>query len=156
MLYVRYFLAVSVRRLGRQNPGYIVAIHCLDCTWPLGLAEWVIPNEAMSASSSLGTNYAPWMGRLGGRVGGGAWCAKSNDNTQYLQVDLGYLAKIQGLAIQGKEGVSRHPTLEAAWVKSFTLSHSVDGFSWTSHNGTEGPKVCSRIMNTYTSKHELE
>ena len=102
----------------------------------------------MSASSSLGTNYAPWLGRLGSKVGGGAWCAKINDNAQYLQVDLGHLTKIHTLGIQGKEGVSRHPTLQVAWVKTFTVSHSVDGFAWTSHNGAEGPKVCSRFAFT--------
>ena len=100
----------------------------------------------MSASSSLGTNYAPWMGRLGAKVGGGAWCAKSNDIAQYLQIELGHVTKIRRLGIQGKEGVSRHPALEKAWVKSFTVAYSVDGFAWTSHQDASGPKVCSGYL----------
>ena len=110
---------------------------------PLGLTEWIIPKEAMTASSSLGTNYAPWMGRLGAMEGGGAWCAKNNDNMQHLQIDLGYVRKVRSLQIQGKEGISRHPTLESAWVKNFTLSHSVDGITWTNHKEDGSLKVCS-------------
>ena len=116
-------------------------VRSLVCTWPLGLSEWIIPNDAMSASTSLGTNYAPWMGRLGAKVGGGAWCAKDNNNAQYLQVDLGHVTKIRRLGIQGKEGISRHPMLDEAWVINFTLAHSVDGFSWTNHEDAGGPKV---------------
>ena len=96
----------------------------------------------MTASSSLGTNYAPWMGRLGAKEGGGAWCAKSNDNAQYLQIDLGHVSEVRSLRIQGKEGVSRHPTLESAWVKNFTISHSVDGMTWTDHKEDGILKVC--------------
>lgn len=96
----------------------------------------------MTASSSLGTNYAPWMGRLGSREGGGAWCAKSNDNMQYLQIDLGHVSEVRSLQIQGKEGASRHPTLESAWVKNFTVSHSVDGITWTDHKDFGILKVC--------------
>lgn len=102
----------------------------------------MIPNEAMSASSSLGTNYLPWMGRMGSKVGGGAWCAKNNDNTQYMQIDLGHVNEIHSLGIHGKEGVSRHPTVESSWVKSFTLSHSVDGMDWTDHAQDGVLKVC--------------
>ncbi|XP_022786019.1 uncharacterized protein LOC111326318 [Stylophora pistillata] len=112
-----------------------------ECTMPLGLTEWIIPKEAMTASSSLGTNYAPWMGRLGAMEGGGAWCAKNNDNMQHLQIDLGYVRKVRSLQIQGKEGISRHPTLESAWVKNFTLSHSVDGITWTDHKEDGSLKV---------------
>ena len=96
----------------------------------------------MTASSSLGTNYAPWMGRLGAKEGAGAWCAKSNDNAQYLQIDLGHVSEVRSLRIQGKEGVSRHPTLESAWVKNFTISHSVDGMTWTDHKEDGILKVC--------------
>ena len=123
----------------------------LECTWTLGLKEWIIPNEAMSASSSLGTNYLPWMGRLGSKVGGGAWCAKNNDNAQYLQIDLGHVNQIHSLGIQGKEGVSRHPTVESAWVKSFTVSYSVDGMEWTNHEKDGVLKVwglvCHQTIN---------
>ena len=82
------------------------------------------------------------MGRLGAKVGGGAWCAKNNDNAQYLQIDLGHVNQIQSLGIQGKEGVSRHPTVESAWVKSFTVSYSMDGMEWTDHEPDGVSKVC--------------
>ena len=106
----------------------------------------MIPNEAMSASSSLGTNYLPWIGRLGSKVRGGAWCAKNNDNTQYLQIDLGHVNQIHSLGIQGKEGVSRHPAMESAWVKSFTLSYGVDGMEWTDHKEDGVSKVCIALI----------
>lgn len=113
------------------------------------MKEWKIPNEAMSASSSLGTNYAPWMGRLGAKVGGGAWCAKSNNNSQYLQIDLGHVNRVRSIGIQGKEGVSRHPTLESAWVKNFTVSHSIDGVRWTDHEEHGVSKVCFICLFPY-------
>lgn len=106
----------------------------------------MIPNEAVSASSSLGTNYLPWMGRLGAKVGGGAWCTKNNDNAQYLQIDLGHVNQIRSFGIQGKEGVSRHPTVESAWVKDFTVSYSVDGMEWTDHEQDGVSKVCVALF----------
>lgn len=81
------------------------------------------------------------MGRLGSKVGGGAWCAKVNDHAQYFHIDLGYVNKIRRLGIQGKERITRHPTLGEAWVTNFTLAYSIDSFAWTNHNDAAGPKV---------------
>lgn len=88
------------------------------------------------------------MGRLSAKEGGGAWCAKNNDNTQYLQIDLGHENQVHSLGIQGKEGVSRHPTVESAWVMSFTVSFSVDGMEWTDHkqDGHGVSKVCEALF----------
>lgn len=93
------------------------------------------------------------MGRLGAKVGAGAWCAKSNDNAQYLQIDLGHVNQIRSLGIQGKEGVSRHPTVESAWVKNFTVSYSVDGLTWTDHEEDGVSKVC--LICLFATKLQL-
>ncbi|KAL9983324.1 hypothetical protein ACROYT_G005476 [Oculina patagonica] len=145
-----YTLALKIKaRFFRFLPETWTDLPCMrvelygyeECTWPLGLKEWIIPNDALSASSSLSTNYLPWMGRLGAKVGAGAWCSKNNDNAQYLQIDLGHVNQIRSLGIQGKEGVSRHPTVESAWVKNFTVSYSVDGWKWTDHEEDGVSKV---------------
>ena len=62
-----------------------------SCFLPLGMGSGHLPDRAISASTSYGANYVPQFGRLNkipasGKAG--AWCAKSNDGNQWLQVFL--------------------------------------------------------------------
>lgn len=57
----------------------------------LGIENGHIPDQAMKASSSLDNNHGPGRARLNqGPTGaqGTAWCAKSSDKEQFLQIDL--------------------------------------------------------------------
>ena len=64
---------------------------CSDNLHELGIEDGHIPDQAMTASSILDGNHGPGRGRLNqGPTGsqGTAWCAKEEDEDQYLQVDL--------------------------------------------------------------------
>ena len=52
----------------------------------------------MAASSSYSNSYQPVYGRLNAVDG---WCAKTNGSDEYLQVDLGQLYEVCGVATQG-------------------------------------------------------
>lgn len=69
------------------------------------------------------------MARLHSTWGLGAWCAATNQNQPYLQVDLSFDHKILKVESQGRKD-------ESAWVKSFTLSYREKDKNW--QNYTEG------------------
>ncbi|EDO27283.1 predicted protein, partial [Nematostella vectensis] len=56
----------------------------------------------------------------------GAWCAASNSDQQYLQIDLGGMRKVTRVTTQGRPGSSDY-------VSSYSLSFSQDGSSYTQH-----------------------
>ena len=59
-----------------------------NCDVPFGISSDKIPDKAITASSSLDLHLPP-SGRLDrGSFNKGSWCAKSNDQQQYLQVFL--------------------------------------------------------------------
>ena len=72
--------------------------------------------------------YKASLGRLNNRawpgVHAGTWCTLNNTG-QWLQIDLGYLHVVTGVATQG-----RNSTLEHMWVKTYQLSFSKDGKKW--------------------------
>lgn len=54
---------------------------------PAGVSDGTIEDSAITASSFLDSASKPFAGRL--NSSDGAWCAKTNDKQQYLQIDLG-------------------------------------------------------------------
>ena len=53
--------------------------------------------------------HAPHQGRVNMKKslnGVGAWCAEDQDQSQYLQVDLGRLTTIKAIAIQGESNLN--------------------------------------------------
>lgn len=64
---------------------------------PLGLANGLIPDKAINASSYR-DNYEPSKVRLGSSTG---WCAKITETMPYLTVDLGKAYKIKALILKG-------------------------------------------------------
>ena len=107
-----------------------MCVSCLSaCTGneALGLETGRILDQQITASSSRDKNASPARARLlsvlaaaSGRTG--AWSAKTNDQSQWLQVDFGRNVKITKVATQGRQDVDE-------WVKTFTLAYSVDGSS---------------------------
>ena len=92
--------------------------------------------QQMTASSTFKKNHGPSNGRLNHAAADGktgAWSAGANDTNQWLQVDFGRNARITKLATQGRQDYDQ-------WVKTFTLSYSVDGnpsFQIYQENGAE-------------------
>ena len=99
----------------------------IKCRDPLGIESSKIPSSAIVASSQYNQYYGPDRGRLrteGQGSYGGGWAAQYNDVKQFLQFDLGKVAKVTAIATQGRS--------DANWmVTSYTLAYSVDGGSFT-------------------------
>ncbi|XP_022778337.1 uncharacterized protein LOC111319871 [Stylophora pistillata] len=93
-----------------------------------------IPDSAITASSYYNSNYKPSQGRLYQQYdgGSGSWLAKTSDQNQWLQVNLGGWRQVMAFCIQGR--------LDAAqWLTSYSLAFSYDGvFYRTLHEGFKG------------------
>jgi hypothetical protein len=67
------------------------------------VANGLIPDDAITASSSLDDKMRPYYGRVlktssTETASHGCWCARKSDTAQYLQVDLR-----RGMTITGKQ-----------------------------------------------------
>ncbi|XP_033113764.1 lactadherin-like [Anneissia japonica] len=91
---------------------------CID---PLGVEDGTIPDEQLSASSESSNRCGAHHGRLNTEAEAGAWCSKTSDQYQWIQVDLGKLHKVQGVITQGRNEHSLQ------WVTSYEIFYSVDG-----------------------------
>ena len=88
-----------------------------------------ISDQRFSASSSL-SGHSPSDGRL---KGSNAWIpATNNDNNDFLQIDLGSLYFVCGVATQGNPNNDH-------WTKTYKIKTSLDNVVWTvySEGGSE-------------------
>ena len=91
----------------------------------LGLEEGIIKDSQITASSEHSQGLTAKNGRLNfqGQAGRStAWAAKSNDDQQWLQVDLQYQVFLTGISSQGRINCACNQ-----WVKSYTVSYSING-----------------------------
>ena len=65
-----------------------------------------------------------------------AWCASTTNDDQYLSVDLGKLATVTGIAIQGD------PTGTNNWVKTFSVKYGTSTASMATYKQDGTDKVC--------------
>ena len=99
------------------------------CSYPLGMENRDLPDAQITASSEYDATHGPSNGRLNFKAGGGktgAWSAKTNDVHQWLQVDLGQEMEVQAIQSQGRQD-------RYQWVKSYTVSYSNDGITFTAY-----------------------
>ena len=99
------------------------------CSYPLGMENRDLPDDQITASSEYDATHGPSNGRLNFKAGGGktgAWSAKTNDVHQWLQVDLGQEMEVQAIQSQGRQD-------RYQWVKSYTVSYSNDGITFTAY-----------------------
>ena len=102
-----------------------------------------IPNSAISATSSLNQYHGPERARLNTVKSGsfiGAWVPKTQDIGQFVQVDLGKIDKITGLATRGREDSSQ-------WVKSYSISYSVEGGPFLPYNNNQVDAALKEMSN---------
>ena len=89
---------------------------------PLGMESEAIQDSQISASSQYNSGYAAKHGRLhlpAGSGNAGSWTAGLGDSNRWLQVDLGSLVSVAGIATQGRNGNSQ-------WVKTYKLQYGED------------------------------
>ncbi|XP_053900286.1 coagulation factor V-like [Malaclemys terrapin pileata] len=98
------------------------------CSLPLGMENGEIKNAQIRASSCKKSWYNSWepsLARLNqqGRIN--AWQAKSNNNQQWLQIDLLKAKKITAIATQGCKSMSTEQ-----FVKTYAILYSDEGTEW--------------------------
>ena len=91
----------------------------------------IISDQRFSSSSSL-SGSSPSDGRLNGS---NAWIpATNNYNNDFLQIDLGSLYFVCGVATQG------NPTNDY-WTKTYKIKTSLDNVVWTFYSEGGSEKV---------------
>ena len=91
----------------------------------------IIYNQRFSASSSLSSNPAS-DGRLNGSR---AWIPNSNNNNDYLQIDLGSVYVVCAVATQG------NPSADD-WTETYKIETSLDNLNWKWYEEDNTVKVC--------------
>lgn len=101
-----------------------------DCSNEIGIQSKKIPDSAFTAPSTWknDANHRPHKGRLNDPPVG--WCSAINAPiSTYLQVDLGQVKIVTGIAIQSHGGNGNH------YVTKFSLKYSVDNIHWSFYAG---------------------
>ncbi|XP_069106764.1 lactadherin-like [Argopecten irradians] len=104
--------------------------HCGEnlITGPYGVDDSFIT----ASSSYRHADCQPKYVRIG--TSDGAWCAGSESNTEYLQIQLRALSSITGFIIRGR------PSDYVQYTKSFAVKHSLDGQQWHDVFDSDGLK----------------
>ncbi|EDO33474.1 predicted protein, partial [Nematostella vectensis] len=117
----------------------------------LGMESRAIRNSAITASSyryqGVNTHSVPHYGRLNnvGQLGVsmGAWIAENQQAGEYLEIDLGSVMVVVGVATQGRPGGSDY-------VTSYKISHKTDLTTWLMLKEGGQEKVFSGNSDHYT------
>ena len=94
----------------------------------------VIPNEAITASTFT-TGYGPEKARFESKYGG--WKSLNADLSQWIQVDLGNITKVTGIATQGIFNLNQ-------WVTKYSLSYRLNEDPYISYKNDE-----VRVMSVF-------
>lgn len=102
-----------------------------------------MPDTAFLASSVAGSKNGPEQARLIIRTDGKrfvGWAAKENNDSQWLQIDLGELVRVTKEVTRGKQDA-------AHWVIQFSLSYSLDRRHWSEYKENSVARV-SQFLNS--------
>ena len=105
----------------------------LECQSELGMKSGKIPDSAITATTIYSQFHGPERARLDTVKSGsyaGAWVPKTQDMGQWIEVDLGKYTKITRIATQGRQDA-------AQWVKSYSITYSVDGGPFLPYNDNQ-------------------
>jgi hypothetical protein len=83
-----------------------------------------ILDNAITSSSDWDRYLYSFFARLNTVRQACAWCAREMNN-QWIQVDLGFITAVTGVATQGRCD-PRHPQ----WTTSYMVSYSTDAHYW--------------------------
>ena len=107
----------------------------------------------MTASSyynMYGAYDAPHYGRLHGKRGDG-WCASTGSGDDWLQVDLGRMFQLCGVATQGDGDFG----FGDEWVIDFKLSFSLNESNWTIYKDGNGTEMVRLLVFTAVIQKEI-
>lgn len=96
-----------------------------DCSQELGAQDRTIPNSAFTAASLWSSSYQPYRARLQESPNG--WCSAHKSHiSEPIEVDLGTVKIVAGVAIQGEGNTDTSPY----YVTKFKLQYSTDNLNW--------------------------
>ncbi|XP_072177194.1 uncharacterized protein [Diadema setosum] len=98
-------------------------------TRPLGLSDRSVADAQLTASSCWNTFQCANAGRL--FMINHAWSPRTMDNQQWIQIDLRQSFRLEAIMTQGRDSAE-------GWVTSFSISYSIDGYSWTLNQDDDG------------------
>ncbi|XP_038641148.1 inactive carboxypeptidase-like protein X2 [Scyliorhinus canicula] len=106
---------------------------------PLGLESHEVVDEQLTASSFLRYGLGPHRIRLNMQAGAededeedyfdGAWCAQTEDQSQWIELDARKLIEFSGVITQGRDSL-----LHNDWVNSFYVQFSNDSRGWITYS----------------------
>ena len=124
----------------------------LECeyTYPLGMENGAISDSQINASSQWDSGLSPKNGRLHHEEKGGAWSARTNNDKQWLQIDLrDQQTKVTRVGTQGRNG-------HIQWVTKYKLQYGNDegSLQYFKEEGQSADKVrlqisCKCSQNVY-------
>ncbi|XP_064412941.1 coagulation factor V [Latimeria chalumnae] len=117
------------------------------CSLPLGMENGAIEKNQISASSfykSFLQSWEPSLARLNTEGYTNAWQAESNNNDQWLQVDLLQFKKISGIITQGASSFGTEK-----FVRTFAVQHSSDGEKWIPYLKESTEKIFTGNVNSH-------
>ena len=104
-----------------------------------------IPDSRMTASSFYNSYRYSYYGRLKESRGYGGWCPQNkSDRTEYLQVDIGEVRFVCGVATQGRR-------LGPQRITSYKLQLSTNGIAWNIYRETNIGKVLRELKLTFSA-----
>ncbi|XP_040516089.1 coagulation factor V isoform X2 [Gallus gallus] len=113
------------------------------CSLPLGMENGEIKNTQITASSVKTSWFSTWepsLARINQKGKINAWRAKSNNNQQWLQIDLLTIKKITAIATQGVKSVTTEN-----FVKTYVILYSNQGSEWKSY--TEDSSSVAKVFS---------
>eukprot|EP00118_Oscarella_pearsei_P005447 m.25086 g.25086 ORF g.25086 m.25086 type:complete len:509 (+) comp28733_c0_seq3:70-1596(+) len=107
------------------------------CDLPFGMTTGAIADHQIQASSDRDHNTR--FARLNTATHGvaSAWCSRVNDQSQWIQVNLGKHRIVTAVATQGRSDCCDQ------WVTSYEIEYGNDGSDWTTymHPGSDKPML---------------
>ena len=105
----------------------------LGCAFdPVGVSNSSVISDQRFSALSYYSGYSPSNGRL---KGSNAWIpARNNNNSDFLQIDLGSLYFVCGVATQGSAAGPQ-------WTKTYKIETSLDNDVWAFYSEGGSEKV---------------
>ena len=104
----------------------------MTCLKPLGIESGNVTGDQLTASSFYGSFQA--ANAILNQEG--AWVPATNDQHQWLQINLHRQILVSGVMIQGRSDEKR-------WVTRYHVEYALDGVSWESvTNESTSAEVC--------------
>ncbi|XP_008309699.2 milk fat globule EGF and factor V/VIII domain containing b isoform X4 [Cynoglossus semilaevis] len=110
----------------------LVGCELNGCSEPMGMKSRLVTDRQITASSTFRTwgieafTWLPHYARLDKQGKTNAWTAATNNQSEWLQVDLTSPKKISGIITQGAKDFG-----SIQFITAFKVAHSDDGRSWT-------------------------